>query len=52
MIAEHGDYLFLGFAYLGVGIIVWILVRPRKHRVHPISVVILPLGNLRKMFPI
>ncbi len=48
MIAEHGDVLFMGFAYLSLFVIVWLLVRRRKRPVRDFSVVILPLGQAPK----
>ena len=44
MIREHGDYLFVGLVFVSVAVIVWIFTRPRKHTVHELSVVFLPLG--------
>jgi hypothetical protein len=45
MIQEHGDYLFVGFVFLGLLIITWIIVRRSRTTVHDIPVVILPLDN-------
>ena len=51
LIQEHGDYLFIGFVYLGFAVIIWILVRRRRTPVVPVSVVILPLGAPPKRDP-
>jgi len=51
LIQKHGDYLFGGFAFLCFFIIVWIVLRHRKHPVHEVSVVILPLGNAPRREP-
>ena len=48
LIQEYGDYLFVGFAFFSVVLIAWIFGRRRKHPVHDISVVILPLGHAPK----
>ena len=45
LIQEHGEYLFVGFVFLCLLIIAWIVVRRRKRPVHEVPVVILPLGN-------
>jgi hypothetical protein len=42
MIQEHGDQLFVVFAYICFGVIMWILARRRKQPPHGISVIILP----------
>jgi cobalamin biosynthesis protein CobD/CbiB len=44
-IQEHGEYLFVGFVFLCILIIAWIIVRRSRTTVHDIPVVILPLGN-------
>lgn len=44
MIQEHGDYLFMGLVVVCVVVLVWMFTRTRKHPVHEMSVVILPLG--------
>lgn len=51
LIQEHGDYLFLGFVFLCLPVITWIVVRRRKRPVHDIPVVILPLGNAPRREP-
>ena len=51
LIQEHGDYLFLGFVFLCLPVIAWIVVRRRKHLVHDIPVVIPPLGNAPRREP-
>ena len=48
LIREHGDYLFVGFCYLSIGLLIWMFVRRRKHPVHPTSSVILVLGMRRR----
>ncbi len=48
LIQDYGDYLFLGFTFFSVVFIAWIFGRRRKHPVHDISVVILPLGQAPK----
>ncbi len=48
LIQEHGDYLFVGLVFLCSLMIVWTLARRRKHPVHEIPVVILPLGPAPK----
>ena len=45
IIAEHGFYLFMGFAVLCFLLLVWMFTRRRTRPVHDISVVILPLGH-------
>ncbi len=45
LIHEHGDYLFVGFVFLSLLGIGWILARRRKRPVHELPVVILPLGH-------
>ena len=44
LIQEQGDYLFAGFVVVCAVVLVWMFTRRRKHPVHEISVVILPLG--------
>ena len=44
LIAEHGHYLFMGFVFLCIAFLIWMLTRHRTRPVHDISVVILPLG--------
>ncbi|MFM2294411.1 MAG: hypothetical protein RLZZ350_824 [Verrucomicrobiota bacterium] len=44
MIREHGDYLFAGLVAVCAVVLVWMFTRTRKHPVHEMSVVILPLG--------
>ena len=51
LIQEPGDYLFVGFLYLGFPVIISILVRRRRTPVAPVSVVILPLGAPPKRDP-
>jgi len=51
IIEEHGHYLFMAFAYLCLGFVIWMFTRRRKHPVHDISVVILPLGHAPKRPP-
>lgn len=51
LIAEYGHYLFMGFAYLCLALLIWMFTRQRKHPVHDISVVILPLGHAPKREP-
>ena len=51
IIEEHGHYLFMGFAFLCFVLLVWMFTRRRKHPVHDISVVILPLGQPPKREP-
>jgi cobalamin biosynthesis protein CobD/CbiB len=48
LIQDYGDYLFVGFAFFCIVLISWIVSRRRKHPVHDISVVILPLGQAPK----
>jgi hypothetical protein len=48
LIQAHGDHMFAGFAFFSVVLIAWILTRRRKHPVHEISVVIVPLGQAPK----
>jgi hypothetical protein len=45
LIRERGDYLFVGFGFLCLFFLGWILTRRRKRRVHDLPVVILPLGR-------
>jgi hypothetical protein len=45
LIQEHGEYLFVGFVFLSVLVITWIVVRRRKRPVHEVPVIILPLGQ-------
>jgi len=51
LIEEHGHYLFMGFAVLCFVLLVWMFTRRRKHPVHDVSVVILPLGHAPKREP-
>jgi hypothetical protein len=51
MIQDYGDDLYVGFAYLCVLIIVWMLVRRRKRSAHDITVVILPQPPRREPDP-
>lgn len=51
MIQEHGDYLFMGLVVMCAVVLVWMFTRTRKHPVHEISVVILPLGLPSKQQP-
>ena len=44
LIQEQGDYLFSAFVVVCAVVLVWMFTRRRKHPVHEISVVILPLG--------
>lgn len=48
LIREQGDYLFVAFGFLCFFFIGWILTRRRKHPVHDIPVVVLPLGEKPK----
>lgn len=45
LVQDYGDYIFAAFVFLCLVTIVWILTRRRKHPVHEVPVVILPLGN-------
>ena len=45
LIQDQGDYLFLGFAFLCLFLIGWILTRRRKHPGPKIPMVILLLGR-------
>ncbi len=45
IIEEHGHYLFMGFVFLCIAFLIWMLTRRRTRPVHDISVVILPLGH-------
>jgi hypothetical protein len=51
LIEEHGHYLFMGFAFCCFVLLVWVFTRRRKHPVHDVSVVILPLGHALKREP-
>ena len=51
LIQEHGEYLFVGFVFVCLLIITWIVVRRRKRPVHDVPVVILPLGNAPRREP-
>jgi hypothetical protein len=51
LIHEHGDYLFVGFVFLCLLVIVWIAARRRRNPVHEIPVVILPLGSAPRREP-
>jgi hypothetical protein len=51
LVQEHGEYLFVGFVFLCLIIIAWIVVRRRKRPVHDVPVVILPLGNAPRREP-
>ena len=51
VIQEYGDYLFAGFVVLSLLVIVWIFARRRKHPVHELPVMILPLGHPPKREP-
>lgn len=51
LIQDYGDYLFVGFFYLCVVLIAWIVVRRRKRPVHEIPVVVLPLGQAPRREP-
>jgi len=52
LIQEQGDYLFAGFVVVCAVVLVWIFTRRRKHPVHEMSVVILPLGQAPKQDPL
>lgn len=45
LIRDYGDYLFVGFVFLSLLTIAWIVTHRRKRPVHDVPVVILPLGN-------
>lgn len=51
LIAEHGHYLFMGFVFLCIAFLIWMLTRHRTRPVHDISVVILPLGHAPRREP-
>jgi hypothetical protein len=51
LIAEHGHYLFMGFAFCCFVLLVWMFTRRRKRPVHDFPVVILPLGHAPKREP-
>ena len=54
LIEEHGHYLYIGCVYVGLAVILWILVRPRRPRrteVGPVTIVILPWGPPPKRDP-
>jgi hypothetical protein len=51
MIEEHGHYLFMAFALACFLFLVWMFTRRRKHPVHDVSVVILPLGSAPRREP-
>ena len=51
LIAEHGDYLFMGFVFLCIAFLIWMFTRRRTRPVHDIPVVILPLGPAPKPEP-
>ncbi len=51
LIHEQGVYLFFGLVVFSAIVLVWIFTRRRKHPVHDISVVILPLGLPPKQQP-
>lgn len=51
LIAEHGHYLFMGFVFLCIAFLIWMLTRHRTRPVHDISVVILPLGHVPRREP-
>lgn len=51
MIQEHGDFLFMGLVVVCAGVLVWMFTRTRKHPVHEMTVMILPLGLLPKQQP-
>ena len=44
LIEEEGDRLFMAFAFIALGLIAWILLRPRKHPVQDFRIIILPFG--------
>ena len=51
LIQEHGEYLFMGLVVVCAVVLVWMFTRTRKHPVHEMSVVILPLGLPPKRQP-
>lgn len=51
LIAEHGHYLFMGFVFLCIALLIWMIIRRRARPVHDISVVILPLGHAPRREP-
>lgn len=51
LIQEQGDYLFAAFVVVCAVVLVWMFTRRRKHPVHEMSVVILPLGHAPKRDP-
>jgi cobalamin biosynthesis protein CobD/CbiB len=51
IIQELGEYLFVGFVLLCLLLIAWMIARCRKHPVHEVAVVILPLGNAPRREP-
>ena len=48
LIEEHGDSLFVVFGFICLGIILYVLIRRRRHPVYDIPVSILPLGQPSK----
>lgn len=51
VIEVHGYYLFMGFALCCLVLLVWMFTRRRKHPVHDVPVVILPLGHTPRREP-
>ena len=51
MIEEHGDQLFMVFAFVCLGVVGWILTRKRRHPVQDFRVIILPLHVARRREP-
>lgn len=48
LIQEHGHYLFIGLANIGVAVIIWILFRRRRPPTSAVQIIILPLGTQPK----
>ena len=51
LIREYGDYLFVGFGFVCLLVLVWIFTRRRKSPAHDFPVVILPLGHAPRREP-
>ena len=51
MIRDYGDYLFIAFGWFCILLIIWMFTHRRRHPVHDISLIILPLGQAPRREP-